>query len=246
MLARFREAKLMRPLLTTLVGLAILLSLGIWQMSRKAWKEDLIAKLEARSSAAAVPLSDAVKRFGAGEDIEYLRVTAKGRLLHDKERYFYAPSPERGSGVNVYTPLDASGAGGIVFVNRGFVPDALKDPAKRAAGQLNGEIEVTGLVRKAGIKANFIPENDPQKNLWHWRDLDGLVASAFGTAAHQHVPFFIDAEASAAAQGDGPKGGATLARLSNRHLEYALTWFGLAAALLSIFVIYARARLSSL
>jgi surfeit locus 1 family protein len=243
MLARYRSAGLVGPFLMTLVGLAILLSLGAWQLQRKAWKEDLVTKLDARAAAPAVSLNEAVQRFRAGEDIEYLRVTVGGRYRHDLERYYYAPDPEQGSGVNVYTPMETAGDGAVVFVNRGFVPDALKDRSKRADGLVAGAVEVTGLVRNVGARQRFVPENDVKANLWYWRDLSAMLASAFGNAERPHIPFFVDAEASSSPPGYLPKGGATLAKLTNRHLEYAITWFGLAATLASIFVIFARARM---
>jgi surfeit locus 1 family protein len=242
---KLRTTGLLAPLLMTVVGLAILLSLGSWQLQRKTWKEDLIAKLEQRAVAAAVPMKDAITRFQAGEDIEYLRVTVRGHFLHGKERYFYAPDPEQGSGVNVYTPLELAGDRTVLVVNRGYVPDALKDPTKRAPGLLEGEIEITGLVRKPGTHERFVPDNDVKANLWYWRDLGGMLASAFDNSERPFVPFFVDAEASATPPGGWPKGGATLAKLSNRHLEYVLTWFGLAAVLAVIFGFYASARLKN-
>jgi surfeit locus 1 family protein len=244
MLVRLRAAGLIGPLLMTAVGLAILLSLGIWQLQRKAWKDDLIAKLAERAVAPAVSLKEAVTRFNSGQDIEYLRIAARGRFLHDKERYFYAPDPELGPGVNVYTPMEISG-GSVLFVNRGFIPDPLKDPTKRAAGLLAGDVDITGLARRPGDQARFVPDNDTKANLWYWRDLGGMLVSAFETADRPHVPFFVEAEVSATPPSGWPKGGATLAKLSNRHLEYAITWFGLAATLLVIFGVFARSRLKA-
>jgi surfeit locus 1 family protein len=90
-------------------------------------------------------------------------------------------------------------------------------------------------------KGVFTPDNEPQANLWYWRDFSGLFASAFSGGDRGFIPVFLDA--SSAAPGGWPRGGATLLELPNRHLEYAITWFGLAAALLAVFGAYVATRL---
>src|SRR5688572_9516293 len=108
-----------------------------------------------------------------------MRAKVRGRFLNDKERYFYAPDPNLGPGYHVYSPLEISGTNAVVFVNRGFVPEALKDPAKRPDSLLDGEVEVVGLMRGPSVKGTFTPDNDVKANLWFWRDYAGLFASAF-------------------------------------------------------------------
>jgi surfeit locus 1 family protein len=241
MITMLSERRLLWPGVMTLVGLAILIGLGTWQLERRAWKEGLIAAIEARTKAEPVSLTEALARLGAQGDVEYTRVKARGKFLHDREQYFYAPDAALGPGYHVYTPFEPAGETSIVFVNRGFVPEALKDPAKRMPGQIEGEIELMGLLRMPGTKGTFTPDNEPQHNLWYWRDLDGLIRAAFGAGDRSRVPVFVDAEA--AAPGGWPKGGATRLELPNRHLEYAITWFGLAAALIAVFAAYAVPRL---
>lgn len=231
--------------LMTLVALPILVGLGVWQMERKAWKETLIATIAARASEAPVDLLGA---YSATHEhplgFEYMRAKARGRFAHDKERYFYAPDQVLGPGFHVYTPMEISGSKTVVFVNRGFVPERLKDPAKRPEGQVGGEVEIVGLMRGSGQKGSFTPDNDAKANLWFWRDYAGLFASAYAGSDRTMIAVALDAEA--AAPGGWPKGGATLVNLPNRHLEYALTWFGLAATLVVIFLAYAWTRSSRL
>ena len=245
MLHRLREARLLGPAMMTALGLAMLLALGIWQMQRKVWKETLIATITERTKADPVDLVGAyTATHSPAEDaigLEYLRVKARGHFLHDKERYFYAPDPDVGPGFNVYTPLEMSG-GTVVFVNRGFVPDDKKDAATRAAGQTPGEVDVVGLVRQAGNQARFTPDNDAKNNIWFWRDIVGLKASAFPQGRDSVIPLIIDQEKTAST-GDGPKGGTTIVTLTNRHLEYAITWFGLAITLAAVFAVFAAGRL---
>src|SRR4029079_6200113 len=127
MLSTLREKRLLWPGVATLAGIAMLIALGNWQMRRLAWKEGLIAAIAERAHAEPVSLADAEHR---GEDIEYLRVKARGKLLNDKELHFYALDEKDGVGWHVVTPLQLTD-GAVVFVNRGFVPDALKHGAKR-------------------------------------------------------------------------------------------------------------------
>lgn len=240
MLTKLRDMKLLVPALMVAVALPFLIGLGIWQMQRMAWKEGVIADITARTTAEPIALNDVLASAKLASTLEYIRVRFTGRFLHDKERYFYAPDPALGPGFNVYTPLELSGQTGVVFVNRGYVPERLKDPAARAEGQVPRDVEIVGLLRAPGGKGSFTPDNDPAGNLWFWRDLPALALSAFGEPGRAVVPFVVDAEG--AAPGGAPKGGATLVNLPNRHFEYALTWFGLAATLAAIFVAYVASR----
>lgn len=237
------RARLVWPTVATLAALAILLGLGTWQMQRKAWKEGLLDAIAQRVTADPVPLDTAARRWTAGEDLEYLRVTARGRFHHAKERLLYAPGKD-GPGFHVFTPLETA-AGRYLFVNRGFVPEPLKDPSARAAGQPPGEIEVTGLLRRPADQGWFTPANEPARNLWFWRDLDGMAASALGRDASKTLPFFLDEQPrdQGSAAATWPRPGVTRLDLPNRHLEYALTWYGLAGALIAVYLAYARGRL---
>jgi len=241
MLSTLKTKGLLWPAVMTVAGVAILISLGNWQLRRLAWKEGLIAAITERTKAEPVPLAVAEARASRGEDIEYLRVKAAGRFLNDKELYFYAFDERSGPGYHVITPLQRAG-GSLVLVNRGYVPLELKDPGRRRAGQRDGEVEVIGLVRRPGTAGLFTPANDAAKNIWYWRDLDAMAAAALGPGRSPVVPFFIDAEANPAAPGGWPKGGVTRLALPNRHLEYALTWYGLAAALIAVFAAFAIPR----
>ena len=238
----FRAAALVWPTLMALVGVAALAALGTWQLQRKAWKEEIVARIEERTRAAPVSLDAAIAEARQTGNVEYLRVRARGRFRHDEERYFYAPDPRRGPGFHVYTPLDTSDWT-VVFVNRGFVPEALKNPASRPAGQVAGEVEVTGLVRLPGPKGTFTPANKPERNLWFWRDLDALYASLGENGSARTAPFVLEAEASPENLGGWPQGGVTVLRVPNRHLEYALTWYGLAGALVVVYLAFAVTRL---
>jgi surfeit locus 1 family protein len=251
MLSRFRSAGLVWPTIAALGALAVLVGLGTWQMQRKAWKEGLIAAIAQRTRAPPIPLPAAVPsddRTGLG--LEYVRVRVAGRFLHEHERHLYAPG-KQGPGWLVFTPLVLDD-GRVVLVNRGWVPDALKDPAKRPQGQTDGGQEVLGLLRGPREREMFAPDNDAARNHWYWRDISAMWGCAAGpgkpaycAAEDKLYRNSIDAEAGPQAAGGWPRGGTTLVDLPNRHLEYALTWYGLALTLIGVYLAFARVRLAA-
>lgn len=193
-------------------------ALGIWQVERRAWKLDLIARLDARLNAAPVPTPPAAA-WRAEE--AYRRVRVSGKFRHDAETLVQAVT-DLGSGWWVVTPLVTDG--GIVLVNRGFVPADRSDPRVRSAGQQAGRVTTAGLLRASEPGGAFLRRNDPAAGRWYSRDVAAIVrARELGTA----MPYFIDADA-APNPGGFPVGGLTVVALSNNHLVYALTWFALA------------------
>lgn len=250
MLARLRTAGLLWPTVLTLVGLAVMIALGTWQMQRKAWKDELVQRIAARVKADPATLDAILGLYtgshaeGAAREIEYRRLKVTGRFLHDREQYLYAPHPKLGTGFDVLTPLEVTGRSPqVILVNRGYVPESHKDRATRAAGLPAGETTLTGLVRLSGEKGGFTPANEPAKNAWYWRDIPSLAKAAMPGRETSVLPFMLDAEAEPAIPGGWPKGGTTIVKLPNRHLEYALTWYGLAATLAGVYLAFAWGRL---
>ena len=218
--------------IAVLIALAILISLGTWQVERLYWKEGLLADIAARRNAAPVQLADIEQMLSSGTDIEYRPVTVTGRYVNNKERHFLATW--RGeAGFYVYTPLELAD-GRYLFVNRGFVPYENKEPEMRMQGQLTGQQSVTGLARNRlpGKPSWVVPDNDIAKNIFYWKDIDAM-ASSDGFDASKVVPFFIDADSTPNPKGF-PIGGVTEIDLPNNHLEYAFTWYGLAAVLVGV------------
>lgn len=216
-----------------LVMLATLLSLGTWQVQRLYWKESLLAQIDSRRNADPVDLVAAEQVMATGEDAEYLHVRVSGTFDHSRERHFFATF-EGQSGFYVYTPL-ALADGRDLWVNRGFVPYDLKEAAKRAAGQVSGTVTLTGYVRNRldAKPSSLLPDNEPAKNIFYWKDWQVMTASA-GLAPVDVLPFFVDADATVTNPGGYPKGGVTQFELPNNHLQYAVTWYGLAAALIAV------------
>jgi surfeit locus 1 family protein len=100
---------------------------------------------------------------------------------------------------------------------------------------------VIGLARPAERQGLFLPNNEPEHNRWFWRDLGGMARSMFPQGTPSVAPFFIEAERSDT-PGGWPLGGQTRLEIPNDHLQYALTWFALAFALVVIYVVYLRGR----
>lgn len=242
MLSAIRDKGLLWPAVMTVIGVVFLVSLGNWQMRRLAWKEGLTGSIAERTHLEPVPLDVVEARAAEGGDPEYTRVKVTGLLLNDKELHLYAFDPKFGPGWHILTPLRRVD-GSVVFVNRGYVPHELKNPAERKAGQLEGEVEILGLVRTPEKPSTFTPTNDAAKNVWYWRDLDAMAAADLGPGGPRVAPFVIDAETTIpAVPGGWPKGGTTRLELPNRHFEYALTWYGLAVALVGVFAAFAVTR----
>jgi surfeit locus 1 family protein len=215
-----------------LLALAILLGLGTWQVKRLYWKEALIADIEERRSASPATLSQIEAIAKSGGEIEYRRVNLSGTFDHARERHFFATHRGR-TGYYIYTPLSLAD-GRILFVNRGFVPFEMKEAAKRPDGQVAGEVEIKGLARAPLVAkpSSLLPDNDIAKNIFYWKDLAAMASSA-DVPSNRLVNLFVDAD-DTPNPGGWPEGGVTLIDLPNNHLQYAITWYGLAVALVIV------------
>ncbi len=232
---RRRPVKTIATITLILASLAILLALGTWQMERLHWKEGLLADIAERRSADPVPLADIERIAADGGDIEYRRVALSGTFDHTKERHFFATFQGQ-TGFYVYTPLILSD-GRALLVNRGFIPYEMKEVSTRTAGEVTREQRLTGYARSrlAQKPSSIVPDNDIAKNIFFWKDLD-VMASSSGLDPAKTLPFFVDVDDLVQNPGGWPKGGVTQFDLPNSHLQYAFTWYGLAAALVAVVI----------
>ncbi|KGF67740.1 cytochrome oxidase [Hoeflea sp. BAL378] len=229
-----RQRRFWAALVLLPVALAILVSLGTWQVKRLHWKEDLLASIEQRRHAEPLDVAGVEAELQAGRPVDYRAASASGTFLHDKERHFFATF-EGQSGYYLYTPLQLAD-GRFLFVNRGFVPYDRKEASTRPESLVAGAQRITGLARArlAEKPSSLVPDNDEAGNIFYWKDLDRMAASA-GLPEGQVLPFFLDADATPV-PGGLPRGGVTVIDLPNSHLQYAITWYGLALALAGVSV----------
>ena len=218
---RARRQLLLAAVALVLVG--IFLALGSWQVQRRTWKLDLIARVEQRVDAVpvAAPGRERWAQVNRADD-EYRHVAVTGTFQNDRETPVQAVT-ELGPGFWLLTPLRQAD-GRNVLVNRGFVPPAARDPALRGAPAPTGPVTVTGLLRLTEPGGGFLRRNDPAAGRWYSRDVQAIAADR-GLA--EVAPYFIDADAGPTDR-RWPAGGLTVVRFHNIHLGYALTWYALA------------------
>ncbi|MGA7323244.1 MAG: SURF1 family cytochrome oxidase biogenesis protein [Rhodomicrobium sp.] len=224
-----------------LCAFSLLVALGVWQLERREWKNSLIERFETGLSRPPVQYQPpATGNDATGR--EFMRVTLRGQFDNAGTIKVLSPAPEaaraktrEGYGYNLFTPLRFGN--GIVFVDRGFVPASLAESKSLFA---EGETEITGIVRLPGKASWFAPPNDTAKRLFFAPDIPSMAALD-GISGKQAVSTeYIQAEPAAQAalwpQARDPH--ELLASIPNSHLEYALTWFALAAALLGVCIGY--------
>jgi surfeit locus 1 family protein len=201
--------RLALPLLFGLVGTAVLVALGTWQLQRLAWKEEIIARIEGRLVAEPVPVPAGANR----QEHQYLRVREEGVVLPG-ELHVYTSVPPHGVGYRVIAPFEI-GEGRRILLDRGFVPIGDKD-AQRPLGPL----AVEGALHWPQETDRFTADPDREANIWFARDAERM-AEALGTEPVLLVTERSSAQAAALAQ-------PVTVNIPNNHLEYVVTWYGLA------------------
>ena len=218
--------------LVTAIALAILIGLGFWQVQRLHWKEGLLARIHALQAAPPQPLAVVLRQVSAGADVDYTRVSADCPDIETGAFVKLWSVPDERSGFRIIAACRlAAPPYASILVDRGFMVQ--DDAAKLAPGQGARLIApITGVLRK-GDKANFFtPPNQPAQNLWYSRDVPAM-AHALGVSAP--APVFLMLE-SPAPKGFGPPPAPLPTDIPNNHLQYAVTWFGLAAALAGVYL----------
>lgn len=223
------------PGLFTLVSLAILLSLGFWQLERKQWKEGLIASLDRQMKAPPVPLPPTAQ-WGdlARENSEFRRISLRAEFLPDAPSvYLYTGASAlredvKQPGYFVFAPARLP-SGSVVVINRGYVP------IDRQHEKPSGPVDLVGFIRWPETPGLFVSDHNADGDIWFVRDPQAMAKTRnWGSVA----PFYIDQE-SPVPFGGLPRPGPLTVKLRNDHLGYALTWFGLAAALAGVFAVWA-------
>ncbi|MTH97324.1 SURF1 family protein [Roseibium sp. RKSG952] len=207
-----------------IAGLAILVSLGVWQVQRLSWKQDVLAEIENRISANPVDLPVSV----SPDTDKYLPVTIKGEM-EPGEIHVLVSVKQVGAGYRIIQSFSTEDR--TILVDRGFVPVTAKQIERRT-----GPMEVTGNLHWPDEIDGYTPESDIDANIWFARDVPNL-ATALGAE-----PVLLIAR-SQTDPGIKPLPVDT-AGIPNDHLQYAITWFGLAlvwAAMTGYFLWRSRA-----
>jgi surfeit locus 1 family protein len=225
----FRPA--LAPTIATALMLPVLIGLGVWQVERLHWKENLLSALDRNMHTAPVPLANAPKTQSL--ETQYTRVTARGRFDNAHEAYLFGSDIAGNAGYHIITPFMTDG-GATWLVDRGYVPREMRDPSTRAQGQIVGETTVTGLLRWSEQPGLFTPAADIAHRVFYARDANA-IAKANNIALAE--PAIIDADATPN-PGGWPRGGQTIIDIPNNHLSYAFTWFGLAVVLMGVYLAY--------
>ena len=233
MTAAAKRRSLLIPGLFALAALLVLLGLGTWQIERKSWKENLIATLESKLHAQPVELprpSDWPRLAPDSAEFERVRLSVNFSKVPDALVYTSGSALRddvKGTGYFVFSPAKLAD-GRTVVVNRGFAPD-------RNYPQAEGVQEITGVLRWPESPSMFVPDRD-SAGTWFVRDHQAMArALGWGDVA----PFYIEQEGPVP-PGGVPHPSALKVRLRNDHLQYAITWYGLAGVLVVMWVLWVR------
>jgi surfeit locus 1 family protein len=234
---------LLGPAVATTLLFALLVSLGFWQVRRLGEKEALIARVEQRATQSPQPLPPPDRWANLrAEDYDFMHVRATGRFIGGRDALVFAAPPEGASrepGYWLLTPFALTG-GGVVLVDRGFLPASKADDADVRAAP-SGEVTLVGLLRAPERRNPFTPADQPEKGVFYARD-PAAIAGALGLA--DAAPFALVVDAAPAAGPDWPRPVGGVPTIVNNHFSYAVTWFSLSLALLVVFGIYARGVLA--
>jgi surfeit locus 1 family protein len=211
------------------VALAILLGLGAWQLQRLTWKRDVLARIAALQATPAQAVEPVLERVAAGADADFTRVTATCPGLGSAAflELYSVRDGQAGSRL-VSACRVRSGRYSSVLVDRGFVADTIS--ARPAVAAAETPVAITGVLRKPEPGNAFSPPNQPGR--WYTRDVAAMAAAL---EASTPAPLFLMAETSSNPEWKALVPAPLPTDIPNRHLEYALTWYGLAGALLGVY-----------
>jgi cytochrome oxidase assembly protein ShyY1 len=233
----------------TLLTLALLIGLGVWQLQRRIEKHALIAQLTERLAAApgALPSSAQWSALTPARD-EFRRVRFSAMYEQRPDAMVYSSGSAirediSGPGTWAFMPARLP-AGGTIVINTGFVQNTMQDRAQqdRAVARLvtGAPVTLTGYIRFPESAGALTPRENIAKRLWFTRD-HLAIARALGWG--EVAPFYIDLETPAPESGI-PKPGPLEVHLKDDHLQYAITWFGLAGVVVIAFGVWLKGQRS--
>ena len=215
------------PTFFALPALAVLITLGSWQLQRLHWKTELIDQFKARSQAEAV--------YPHQDILEFQHVMLEGRFLHDKTIYMTGKTYEGNAGFHVISAFKTN-QGDLFLINRGWVSEAYREPEDRAFSVKDEEVVLSGIVRLPQRQGSFVPDNEPARGFW-------FTLRPNEVASHLELPlaeqaYFIDVVRQPDEELTLPIAAEVKIDVRNAHLNYALTWYGIALSLIGVYFAY--------
>ena len=217
----------------SLIVFITLLGFGTWQIKRLFWKEALIDRyiLQSQSNPIKLPFE-----LNNAKIEEFKSIVIQGSFLHKNEIYITGKTFEGNAGFQVITPfkmIDNS----VILINRGWVSEGYRDPLKRAFSLVSGNTTIKGIIRYPQVKGYFVPENDGENGFWFSVIPIQILNFLKFDQSLTIKKYYIDA-----LRKEGkltlPIGVTGKPNLRNQHLSYAVTWYGLALALLFVYFSY--------
>ncbi len=244
--------KILVPFLTMIAVVTLLFKLGWWQLEQKQRKELIVARIEQRAGAA--PLNTSVAELAVHnspvDDLDYTPVALKGRFIHESEVAVFTnrelgSSKHAGPGYDILTLFEDQ-KNGLVLINRGFVPQQFRQSQNRPLGEIKGNIQITGLIRKPERHSYVDVPDRPDRSEFAVRDPKIIIAAKLTEEQKQSASLFIDDFyidlRTPVPEGELPSPNKTTVNLPNRHLEYVITWWGLALVFIGMFGVFLRQR----
>lgn len=216
----------------TVIAFSILIGLGVWQIQRLAWKEALLAQVAALRTAPARPLEPILDRLAQGGDVGFVRVSASCPGLGSAPYLELYGVRDGMAGVRLISACRVESLRyRTILVDRGFVPDIVsaRPPVDLGAAT---PVAMVGVLRAPDKKSFVTPANAVAANHWYSRD---VAAMAKALNAPAPAPVYLMAETSSNPEWKALVPAPLPLEIPNRHLEYALTWFGLAGALACVY-----------
>jgi surfeit locus 1 family protein len=215
--------RLILPISFGLIGIVILVSLGNWQVQRLAWKQEILAEIDGRIAAAPIEIPTEVSE----ENDRFLSVRGEGRIL-DEELHVLASSKQTGAIYRVISPFEMSD-GRRIMVDRGWIkPDQKDTPREATFAEIEGNLHWPQEID------SYTPENDVAGNIWFARDVPQMAE------ALNAVPILVVLSKTSETDPAVTPMPVTSAGIPNDHLNYAVTWYGLALVWLVMTLYYLR------
>jgi surfeit locus 1 family protein len=216
-----------------LTMMAMVIGLGTWQLQRRVWKTDLLATIAQRMNGEAVALPATIDNL---PDWTFRHVTVSGHFDQSYALWLYGRTYDGKVGVHLLVPLIRD-TGDTILVDRGFVPfDHASELVPFAEPPASNTVD--GIVRAPEPGGIFMPDNQPEKNIWYAVDIAAMSKAVGMTLA----PVYIAARPAGSSGWPVATGGTEGTGIRNEHLNYAIFWYSMALVLGVIYVMSSRSR----